>query len=88
MTKTEKLNRAYEEMKQGKIIEFKSDRGKYYNCKCWIAPSSNPDSKRNYIFWRSFGQSANRMSLSNLRWIAKVIGTCTTYDYDVVPNIY
>lgn len=88
MTKTNKLKSAYNDMKQGKIIEFQSEKGKMYNCKCWIAPSRNPNCKRKFIFWKCFGQSANRMSLSDLRWIAKTIANCSNYDYKIVSNTW
>lgn len=87
MSKTDKLKTAYTDLKSGKIIEFLSD-DKSRNCRCWIGGSSNQNDKRKYIFWNCFGQSANRMSLSELRWIAKVIGKCTTYDYKCVNSIY
>lgn len=87
MTKTDKLKNAYKDMKNGKIIEFLSDNGGY-NCKCWVANSNNSADKRKYIFWRGYGQSANRMSLNELRWIAKMIAKCTTYDYRIVSNTW
>lgn len=87
MSRTEKLKSAYNDMKNGKIIEFLSDDG-FYKCKCWIANSSNSNNKRKYIFWRNAGQSANRMSLNELRWIAKTIARCTTYDYRIASNIW
>lgn len=88
MTKTERLKMAYNDLKAGKIIEFQSDKGKYYNCKCWISNSKNPNCKKRFIFWKCFGQSANRMSINDLRWIAKTIAHCTTYEYTVTNNIY
>lgn len=91
MTKTEKLKKAYEELKNGKIIEFIPDKGKeklIHGCRCWINKSINPNSNRKYIFWQYFGQSANRMTLNDLRWIAKTIGDCTTYNYKIVESIY
>lgn len=86
MTKTEKLKSAYKELQDGKIIEFKSEKGKNYNVRCWIRKSET--NNRNYIFWRNFGQSANRMTLGNLRWIAKTIGHCFDYEYKIVNSIY
>ena len=86
MNKTEKLKMAYNELKNGKIIEFISDEGKMYNCRCWIKKSETKN--RNQIHWRCFGQSANRMNISNLRWIAKTIAKCTTYDFNIVNSIY
>lgn len=87
MTKTEKLKSAYNDIKNGKIIEFLPDEG-FYTCRCWIAKSNNPQDKRSYIFWRSAGQSANRMSLNELRWIAKTIAKYTTYNYRTVNSVY
>lgn len=86
MTKTEKLQSAYNELQNGKIVEFTSEKGKYYNVRCWINKSET--NNRNYIFWRCFGQSANRMTLNDLRWIAKTIGKCFDYDYKIVTSIY
>lgn len=88
MTKTERLKSAYNDLKEGKIIEFQSDRGMHCNCKCWIANSNNSKCKKRFIHWRCFGQSANRMSLNDLRWIAKNIAHCTTYEYTIVNNLY
>lgn len=91
MSKTEKLKQAYEEMKQGKIIEFIPDPGKAKlktGCRCWIAKSRQEGNRKKYIFWQYFGSSANRMSLSELRWIAKTIAECTTYNYKVVSSVY
>lgn len=88
-TKTDRLKRAYADMKSGKIIEFIPDEGKRkltHGCRCWIGRSRV--NRRRYIFWRYLGQSANAMGLDNLRWIAKVIGDCTTYEYKVVSSIY
>lgn len=89
MTKTERLKRAYKDLKLGKIIEFIPDEGKQklkHGCKCWI--SEGKLNKRKYLSWNYFGSSANRMSLDNLRWIARNIGDCTTYEYKVVNSIY
>lgn len=86
MTKTERLKMAYEEIKEGKIIEFQSDEGEMYKCRVWIKDCNK--SNRKYIAYRSFGQSAMRMGLDNLRWIAKTIGKCTTYNYRIVGSIY
>lgn len=89
MTKTEKLKAAYNDLKNGKIIEFIPDDSKtIFGCKCWIGKSSNPNCKRKFIFWHHAGSSANAMSLKDLRWIAKVIGDCTSYDYKIVQSIY
>ena len=91
MTKAERLQQAYKDLQSGKIIEFIPDEGKRmlpHGCKCWIGESSNPNCKYKLIFWEHFGSSANRMSLSDLRWIAKVIGHCTTYQYKTVNSIY
>ena len=90
MTKTEKLKQAYAELKQGKIVEFIPDEGqrklKNRGCRCWI--QKGRANNRNYIYWNYFGESANEMSFSDLRWIAKVIGNCTTYDYRIVSSVY
>lgn len=86
MNKTEKLKLAYNKLKEGNIIEFISDEGKMYNCRCWIQKSEVKN--RYHIHWRCFGQSANRMNISNLRWIAKTIAKCTTYDFNIVNSIY
>lgn len=91
MTKTEKLKAAYNDLKNGKIIEFIPDDSKtIFRCKCWIGKSSNPNCKRKFIFWNFAGSSAsaNNMSLKDLRWIAKVIGECTGYDYKIVQSVY
>ena len=93
MTKTERLQQAYADLKAGKIIQFIPDEDKRKlkrgcGCKCWIRENTNPNCKRNFIFWKYFGQSANRMSLNELRWIAKNIADCTTYEYEIVSNIY
>lgn len=91
MTKTEKLKAAYNDLKNGKIIEFIPDDSKtIFRCKCWIGKSSNPNCKRKFIFWNFAGSSAsaNNMSLKDLRWIAKVIGECTSYDYKIVQSVY
>ena len=93
MTKTERLQQAYADLKSGKIIQFIPDEDKRKlkrgcGCKCWIRESTNPNCKRKFIFWKYFGQSANRMSLNELRWIAKNIADCTTYEYEIVSNIY
>lgn len=85
MTQTEKLKEAYEAMKSGKIIEFlQKEHG--VPCRCWI--SRNPINRKRYINFSHFGTSACSMSLSDLRWIAKVIGKCTTYDFKVVESVY
>lgn len=93
MTKTERLQQAYADLKAGKIISFISDEDKRklqrgFGCKCWISKSSNPICKRKFIFWEHYGRSANRMSLNELRWIAKNIAHCTTYEYEIVSSIY
>lgn len=91
MTKTEKLKAAYNDLKNGKIIEFIPDDSKtIFRCKCWIGKSSNLNCKRKFIFWNFAGSSAsaNNMSLKDLRWIAKVIGECTSYDYKIVQSVY
>ena len=88
MTKTEKLKQAYKDMQSGKIIEFIPDEDKRKlnsGCRCWIEQGRN---NRRYIFWNYFGQSANRMTLEDLRWIAKTIADCTTYNYKIVSSIY
>lgn len=89
LTKTEKLKQAYHDLKQGKYVMFIPDKDpdkpiKGKGVVCWIDKSRFVD--RKYIFWQYFGSSANRMGLSELRWIAKVIGECTTYDYKLVNN--
>ncbi len=89
MTKTERLRSAYQDLKFGKIIEFIPDEGKHKTkcgCRCWIS-KGNFD-KRRYISWSYFGSSAKRMSLHDLRWIAKNIGDCTTYEYKIVNSVY
>lgn len=89
MTKTEKLKAAYNDLKSGKIIEFIPDNSKTtFGCKCWIGKSSNPNCKRKFIFWHRAGSSANNMSLTDLRWIARKIGDCTSYNYKIVQSIY
>lgn len=89
MTKTEKLKAAYNDLKNGKIIEFIPDSNKKTSgCKCWIGKSSNPNCKRKFIFWHHAGNSANAMSLKDLRWIAREIGDCTSYNYKIVQSIY
>lgn len=89
MSKTEKLNSAYKDLQLGKIIEFIPDEDKRISktgCRCWVQESFN--GKRKYICWNHFGSSANTMSIQSLRWIAKVIGKCTTYKYKIVNSVY
>lgn len=88
MTKTEKLKQAYTDLKNGKIVEFINDDLNNVNVKCWIGNSNYEKDKRKYIFWHCYGSSANRMTLKDLRWIAKIIGHCTTYDYRIASSIY
>lgn len=88
MTRTEKLKEAYEILKEGEIIEFINETDKTGNVRCWIGKSSNPHCRKRYIFWRCHGQSANDMSLSSLRWIAKTIGNCNAYNYRIVDSVY
>ena len=91
MTKTERLKAAYNELKSGKIVEFIPDEGyRYttYGCRCYLLNSHNPNCKRKYIGWTYFGSCANEMSLKGLRWIAKTIGGCTSYEYRIVDSIY
>lgn len=80
MNKTDRLKQAYLELKSGKIIEFIPDNGINDGVKCWIQEKS----KRKYIFWEHYGVSANPMNLDNLRWIAKAIGGCSTYNYKII----
>jgi hypothetical protein len=90
MTKTERLKQAYADLKSGKIIEFITDEDKRHTkdgCKCWIRESANNPNKH-YIYWQHFGNSANDMSLQSLRWIAKTIAKCSTYEYKIVNSVW
>lgn len=89
LTKTEKLKQAYNDLKQGRYVMFVPDKEcdhlkGHKGVVCWIGKSAFIDKR--FIFWQHFGQSANRMGLSELRWIAKVIGHCTSYEYRLVNN--
>lgn len=76
MTKTERLKQAYEDLCLGKTIVFVSDNGDK-ECTCWFHPY------KPFIMYRCYGQSATRKTLSDLRWIAKTIANCTTYEYKI-----
>ena len=77
--KTENLKNAYKAIKQGKIIDCNG-------CRIWIAWSEHGGHE--YIFWRSYGQSAERLGLQNLRWIMKQIAGSEDYSFKVVESIY
>lgn len=86
MNKTEKLKSAYATLKNGYKIRFIPDNiADHHNkgVECWLQAGRN-NSRIHYIYWRDFGQSANRMNIENLRWIAKTIGECTTYNYEIL----
>ena len=76
MTKTERLKQAYDDLRFGKTIVFVSDDGRA-KCECWF------HSYKPYIMYSCHGQSAVQKSLSDLRWIAKTIAHCTTYEYEI-----
>lgn len=77
--KTENLKNAYKAIKNGKIIDCNG-------CKIWIDWSEH--GRHKYIFWLSYGSSAERLGLQNLRWIMKVIAGSEDYSFKVVESIY
>lgn len=74
--------------------------GYYFDTALWYAYSKNiVDFGKPYIYWQHWGQSANKPTLQNLRWILKVVFkmspseflmTYTTYDHykSVTGNRY
>lgn len=76
MLKTERLKQAYEYLRLGKVIVFVSD-DRDRECTCWFHPY------KPFIMYRCYGQSVVRKTLSDLRWIAKTIAHCTTYEYEI-----
>lgn len=72
--KTENLKRMYNDLRLGAIVDCNG-------CRIYRAEGS-----RGYdlFFWRYYGSSANRVSLSNLRWILKVIAESVDYSYQIV----
>lgn len=65
--------------------------GYYFDTALWYAHSESiADFGKPYIYWRNYGQSANKPTLQNLRWILREIFktspseflmTYTTYDH-------
>lgn len=65
--------------------------GYYFETALWYAYSESiADFGKPYIYWRHYGQSANKPTLQNLRWILRVVFkmtpgeflmTYTTYDH-------
>ena len=56
--------------------------------KCWLKTDYRWSRPKSYICWRCAGQSANDMSLQNLRWICKNIAKSTDYYFRVADNCW
>ena len=90
-TKREKLSEAYKLLKQGYTLEYKT--GDYNTpAMCWIDKVHNSeaiDYGKEYIFWRCFGSSANKVSLKEFKWILDVIFKVKDYsDFVLRTNRY
>ena len=83
--KTENLKNAYNAIKSGKIIDCNGVR-------CWVSFKSVrngvPVGKKRCICWRNFGQSAQPLKLSELRWIFNTIANSKDFSFTVVDSIY
>ena len=83
MTKLQKLKNIYALIKAGNIVAVS---GKHGNGYLWVSESDF--SNRKYIHWQSFGSSANRMGLNNLRWIINTIFESKSINYMIVDSVY
>lgn len=81
--KTKNLLSIYKLLAAGNIVQIRGKRGGVI---VWRALGNRGD--REYLFWQSFGQSATRLGINNLRWIAKTIGESSKYEYKVVDGVY
>ncbi len=83
--KTTNLKNAYAAIKRGEIIDVNG-------CRIWLDHNSwrngVPVGRKRCICWRSYGQSANEMSISALRWIMRVIAKSETYEFTIATSIY
>lgn len=69
------LEKIWEELKSGTIFGDICEHrmgGTYFWEVLWIAPSRNDPTKK-FIFWRNYGQSANKMTKKDLAWVLKEI---------------
>lgn len=76
--KTKNLKRMYNDLRLGAIIDCNG---------CQIYRDYSERDKREYFFWRHYGASANRVTLSDLRWIVKVIAKSKDYSYEILGHI-
>lgn len=70
----------YDKLQQGEIfgsIEKHRLGGTYF----WDVMCIGNGVGGNYIFWRHYGSSANRVSLQNLKWILKEIFKMTPEEF-------
>lgn len=80
--KTAQLQKAMQDLKSGKTLKVKGVHG---FGEIWLRQSGRPiDNNRHYIYWQHFGQSATRVTLTNLRWIFKAIFQNNTYNYQII----
>lgn len=72
--KTKNLRAMYDALRLGAIVDCNG-------CQIYRTKGS-----RGYdlFFWRSFGSSANRVSLSELRFIVKKIAQSVDYSYKII----
>ena len=71
MKKTEQLRLAFNAIKAGGTIQPKNTKGKI-----WIYFG--------FIYWQNFGQSANKIKISELRWIFKTIFKAENYEFTIL----
>lgn len=74
-TKEKNILNGWKTIKAGRVISCNG-------VKIWIAYSCNGN--RDFIFWQSYGGSAERVSFNNFRWILDVIAQSKDYSFEVV----
>jgi hypothetical protein len=71
--KTTNLKNAFNCLLDGNIIQPLNSNGKI-----WIY--------NGYIFWQNFGRSAEKIKISELRWIFKTIFKNNDYTFNILLN--
>lgn len=82
-TKTKNLKQMYEDLRDGCTV-------KCNGCEIWRSEpythygNGKPQKRPGYLHWYYYGSSANRVSISELRWILNVIAKSPDFAYEII----